>query len=63
MDKKLKEMKVFLFPLIFLTFLKKEFIPKAILAFMLAIFLSEILSYSIFSPNEMLSKEENIPQP
>lgn len=44
----LKRMKVFLFPIIFITFLKPEFIPKAIVAFMLGMFASEITSYAIF---------------
>ena len=44
----MKRMKVFLFPIVFISFLKPEFIPKAIIAFMLGMLASEITSYSIF---------------
>lgn len=44
----MKRMKIYLFPIVFISFLKPEFIPKAIIAFMLGMLASEITSYAIF---------------
>ena len=44
----LKRMKVFLYPIIFFSFLKPTYVPKATLAFMIGMLVSEITSYAIF---------------
>jgi len=44
----LKRMKIFLYPIVFFSFLRPQYVPKAILAFMLGMLVSEITSYAIF---------------